>query len=66
MVHILSALMAHFANALMGGLQLANHLAKSRPEIKVVLMSGYTHEAITLGDAVLDREESRVSSKEFE
>ena len=39
----------------MGGLQLANHLAKSRPEVKILLMSGYTDEAITVGDEAVAR-----------
>ena len=38
----------------MSGLQLANHLAKTRPEIKIVLMSGYTDESITISDAKVD------------
>ncbi len=36
----------------MSGLQLADNLAKTRPEIKIVLMSGYTDE---IGDAEADR-----------
>jgi len=39
----------------MGGLQLANLLAKSRPEIKIVLMSGYTDEAIIEGETEVER-----------
>ena len=38
----------------MGGLQLANLLANSRPEIKIVLMSGYTDETIIVGQAEVD------------
>ena len=39
----------------MGGLQLADHLAKSRPEIRIVLMSGYTDESFTGSNAAMDR-----------
>jgi len=53
--HRIDLLLADVVMPQMGGLQLADHLAKSRPEIRIVLMSGYTDESFTGGDAAMGR-----------
>ena len=39
----------------MSGVELAAHLSLARPDIKILLMSGYTDEAITFDGATADK-----------